>query len=215
MTITAYGADDVRNALARTIQVEFPKALTRLETMKGLDEGSLSSVQERPGDTGLIPRTIYVNDVAQAEISRYPAVMIITDGLPRVTPYVPVAYVHDPGEPASPEDGDQYLRTYATTIHAWVMGQDETQLALAKDRFELALWWTLAGAQLSASNIAMDKTSYVVGYQELLAGAPGAMLTGLSARFQIRALETIATPTRGRADTMAADVGLLTSIEGD
>ncbi len=216
MSVLASGADEVRARIAKTIEVELPKMLARLEVAKGLEPGTLASRQSRPGDSGLIPHQIFTTDVPEVEVSRYPAIMIVTEGLPKTTPWTPVRQSADPNDLASVTVGNQFRRQYATTIHVWLMGQGESQLSLAKDRFELALWWTLAdNPAFGASNLRLDPSTYVVGFQELSNLNKGGMITGLGVRFQVVALETIATPIRGQADTIQTDVGLLTFEEGE
>lgn len=205
------GADDIRLAVRAILQSKMPSALASIEVQKGLARGSIASTASRPGEPGLIPRSYYVNEEAEQEISDFPTVLILTEGVPRSVPIVAEYDIHDPNATPTKPDGDLFSRNYALLLHVYIMGQSMESLAVARDYLELAVWRSVMGNWGLGDNCQVLKDTYQMSYQDLLAARPGGMITGLSCRFQVRAFESIATPVSGRADTITTDVGLFDS----
>ncbi len=199
-------ADDLRSEVARVIKEGFYRQLVEIEQSKGLESGSLNSTRTRPGDTGLLPRTVFTHDLDEMEVNLYPAVLIMSETVSRVEQRAPQYATHIPGDPweIGPE-GDVFERTYQLVIHSWIMGQSESALSRDRDWFERALWRTLYAGKFSIENARIRTETYQSSWQDLDVQSEG-LITGVSARFAVSVQELISTPSTQVATNIGTKV---------
>ncbi len=207
MSVRSYGAKGVRAVLRRQLEAKLPAVLTIMEQQQGLQAGALN---KRPIDAesgGLLPRQIVDDVESRLALSEFPAIVIMSDGVTRATPWQPSDH-SDPNLPM-PNIQDAYLRIYTLIVHGYVMGSSEAQILADRDNLEFAVWQTLNMYAALSTNVVYDNTTWQSGFQDIEMPKERSMASGFSARFQVRAVEGISIPTEGVADTIATDVGLL------
>lgn len=198
-----FGSEGVRDIAKQTVEQGYGFCLSQIETEQGLEPKSLNSEPLKPGDSGLLFKSIFIHDIKEEELNLFPSLLIMSDNINRVQPIEPEAYVHDPDDaPLAPSDKDRYLRVHGLLMHAFIIGQSEPDLSRARDRVELALWRTFYGIKVNPENCAIDRSSWQASYQDYGSIQGQGIITGLSIRFNMRVFEYIATPIRAMADTI-------------